>query len=141
MTTLDRVGPMREDLFIDYVDVEWGLRARSRGYQCFGVCGAHMAHSLGELPIRWLGRAYPHHSPLRHYYLFRNAVLLYREGWLPLGWKLVDGARLALKYGFYGLFARPRGRHLAMMTKGLVHGLRGIGGRLDHVAPGRRWRQ
>ena len=121
--TLDAVGGMRDDLFIDYVDIEWGLRAQYHGYQSYGVCDARMEHSLGDNPIRFFGRHIPIHSPLRHYYQFRNAVLLYRCRWLPLNWKIVDGFRLVLRYGFYTLFARPRFEHWRMMTLGMLHGL------------------
>lgn len=121
--TLDAVGGMREDLFIDYVDIEWGLRAGHHGYQSYGVCAAKMEHSLGDNPVRFLNRSIPIHSPLRHYYHFRNAVLLYRSPWLPMNWKIVDGSRLLLRYGFYTLFAKPRLTHWKMMTLGLLHGL------------------
>jgi rhamnosyltransferase len=123
MTTLDQVGLMREDLFIDYVDIEWGLRAKRKGFQSYGVCNALMRHSLGDTPIMVFGKAVPSHSPLRHYYHFRNAVLLYWDGTLPLHWKLVDAWRLVLKYGAYSFFAKPRFQHWFMMTKGLLHGL------------------
>lgn len=130
MTTLDAVGGMDESLFIDYVDIEWGLRAKALGYQSFGVCAATMQHSLGENPIEFLGKKLPLHSPLRHYYHFRNAVALYRRGGVPLNWKLVDGYRLLLKLGFYSLFAKPRGEHLRMMLLGLWHGAVGRSGPL-----------
>lgn len=128
-STLDAVGAMRETLFIDYVDIEWGLRARHHGFQSFGVCSAHMQHSLGDHPIEFFGKNIPLHSPLRHYYHFRNAVLLYKEPWVPLNWKLVDGWRLYLKYVFYSLFAKPRMAHLRMMTLGVWHGLVGKSGK------------
>jgi rhamnosyltransferase len=131
MSVLDRVGGMREDLFIDYVDIEWGLRARHQGFQSYGVCSAYMRHSLGDHPINFFGKNIPLHSPLRHYYHFRNAVLLYREAWVPLNWKLVDGWRLCLKYVFYSVFAKPRMAHWRMMTLGLWHGLKGKAGRLE----------
>jgi len=129
MPVLDMVGGMRDDLFIDYVDIEWGLRARHHGFQNYGVCSAHMQHSLGDHPIKFFGKNIPLHSPLRHYYHFRNAVLLYKEPWVPLNWKLVDGWRLLLKYVFYSLFAKPRMAHWRMMTIGVWHGLRGRAGK------------
>lgn len=122
---------MRDDFFIDYVDIEWGLRAKTLGFQSFGVCGAMMAHDLGDEPIEFFGKRYPLHSPLRHYYHFRNAVWMYRRGWLPIQWRLVDGWRLLLKLGFYTLFAKPRLQRLKMMTRGVVHGLIGRMGRLN----------
>lgn len=130
LSVFAKVGTMREDLFIDYVDIEWGLRARQHGLQSYGVCSAHMQHSLGERPIKFFGKNIPLHSPIRHYYHFRNAVLLYKEIWLPLNWKLVDCWRLCLKYGFYTLFAKPRMAHWQMMTLGIWHGLIGRTGKL-----------
>jgi rhamnosyltransferase len=125
MTTLDAIGPMREDFFIDYVDIEWGLRARKAGFLSFGVCAAAMRHDLGDEPIKLFGRMIPLHSPLRHYYHFRNAVRLYREPALPLNWKIADGWRLLLKYFAYSLFAKPRFEHWRMMSRGIVDGLTG----------------
>lgn len=129
IAVLNQVGNMRADLFIDYVDIEWGLRAGRYGYQNYGVCGAHMEHSLGDNPIIFRGRSIPLHSPLRHYYHFRNAVLLYRTRWVPLQWKCVDAWRLLLKYGFYTLYAKPRLSHFAKMSQGLLHGLIGRAGK------------
>lgn len=123
LSTLREVGGMREDLFIDYVDIEWGLRAKKLGFQSLGVCSAKMEHSLGDNPVQFFKRSIPIHSSLRHYYHFRNAVLLYRSNWPPLNWKVVDGSRLILRYGFYTLFAKPRFTHWRMMTLGLLHGV------------------
>lgn len=134
MSVLEKVGGMRDDLFIDYVDIEWGLRARHHGFQSYGVCSAHMQHSLGDHPIKFFGKNIPLHSPLRHYYHFRNAVLLYKEPWVPLNWKLVDGWRLCLKYGFYSLFAKPRITHWRMMTLGVWHGLLSKTGLLEDAS-------
>ena len=132
MTTLDVVGPMREDLFIDYVDIEWGLRAKGAGFQSFGVCGATMRHDLGDEPINLLGRKIPNHSPLRHYYHFRNAVRLYCETGLPWNWKVADGWRLLLKYGAYTLLAKPRHQHWWMMSLGIIHGIKGRMGKFSN---------
>ena len=131
MSVLNKVGGMREDFFIDYVDIEWGLRARHHGFQSYGVCAAHMQHSLGDHPISFFGKSIPLHSPLRHYYHFRNALLLYKEPWVPFNWKLVDGWRLCLKYVFYSLFAKPRLVHWHMMTLGAWYGLMGKAGKFE----------
>lgn len=135
MTTLDVVGGMADELFIDYVDIEWGLRARRLGFQSYGVCGARMSHDLGDAPISFMGRRLPVHSALRHYYHFRNAVWLYRSADLPLHWKCADGWRLLLKYGFYTLFANPRREHFLMMSQGMLDGLRGRMGRREPASP------
>lgn len=66
MAVLDAVGDMDERLFIDYVDIEWCLRAAHAGYRMLGVCDARMQHELGDTPIRFMGKHLPDHSPLRN---------------------------------------------------------------------------
>ena len=44
---LKTIGLMDESFFIDYVDTEWCLRARSVGLKIFGSYNALMSHSLG----------------------------------------------------------------------------------------------
>jgi rhamnosyltransferase len=128
------VGGMTEAIFIDYVDVEWGLRARQRGYRSFSTCAATMRHRHGDRSLVVLGRRYSNHSPLRQYYRFRNAVWLYRQRHVPLLYKLGDAVRLVRKYFLYASFARPRLSYWRMMTLGLLDGVRSRLGRLD--APG-----
>lgn len=124
MATFDAVGDMREELFIDYVDVEWGLRAKAKGYLSFGVFAATMEHSLGDETLHVFGRKIALHSPLRHYYMFRNSVWLYKQQGVPLNWKIVDGARFFVRYFCYAMFAKPRLEHIRNMTMGVLDGLR-----------------
>lgn len=125
MQTIEAVGSMKEELFIDYVDLEWCERAKFLGYQTYGVCAAKMKHGLGDEPISFLGTAYPARKPLRHYYMFRNAIWMYRQSYVRWNWKIVDAIRLLRKYVFYSFFAKPRHTHFWMMTKGMWHGLVG----------------
>jgi rhamnosyltransferase len=130
LDVLRLVGLMDPKLFIDYIDIEWGLRAKMFGLQSFGVCAAKMGHELGDEPIMFLGRRFPVHSPLRHYYLVRNAVNLYLRYPVPLNWKIVDAWKLFLKLVFYSLFAEPRYSHCRFMLIGLLHGCLGRSGPL-----------
>jgi rhamnosyltransferase len=125
LNVIAHVGQMRDDFFIDLVDIEWCLRARSSGYVIYGVCTAHLEHRLGDKPVRLFGSDYLTHSPRRHYFQTRNAVLLYREPWVPLKWKLVSAARLVLKMGFHVLVSAPRMQHLKNIAFGFLHGLLG----------------
>lgn len=125
LSTLDQVGGMTDCLFVDQVDIEWGLRAKSFGYQSYGVCAAKMHHTLGETPINFLGRKLLHHGPPRHYYIFRNAVWLLSKSYIPFGWKLLFVRMMFLRLGFYALMVSPRLGHVKMMTLGIWHGLLG----------------
>jgi rhamnosyltransferase len=121
---------MEEGLFIDYVDIEWGLRARNLGYRNFGVHAAMMAHSLGDEWIEFRGRRVPVHSPLRHYYHFRNAIWLARRPWIGWPWRVILLQRLILQFLFFGVFAQHRVEHVRKMSLGFWHGLTGKSGRL-----------
>jgi rhamnosyltransferase len=125
------IGPMDDALFIDFVDLEWCVRARSRGYAVLGAPGLRLAHELGGEPVRVLGRQYPSHSPLRHYYLFRNAVALIKRSYIPWTWKSTELVKFPFRLAIYGLFLQPRLSHLRMALMGIWHGLTGRMGRLD----------
>ena len=94
---------MNEGLFIDYVDIEWCLRARHRGYESFGVFAAHMRHSLGDKHIGMLGKKITLHTPARYYYQFRNPLWIYRQPWTTLNWVVIDACRLAVRFVIYAL--------------------------------------
>jgi rhamnosyltransferase len=129
---LDEIGPMDETLFIDHVDTEWFLRARTKGFKAFGVCDAVMTHKLGSDTISvWAGRwrSVAVRSPLRHYYAVRNSFLLYRRQYAPGNWILNDAVRLLQMFCFYSLFTPPRLQQAGMMLKGAWHGIRGRSGR------------
>jgi rhamnosyltransferase len=123
------IGPWEEGLFIDNVDLEWCFRARSRGYYCYGVNQARLSHTLGEslVRIRFMRGHIPiyFHSPVRHYYMMRNRIALYRRGYVPLSWKIQDLPRALLKTLLFGLVYGPRLRNLKFTFRGIWDGLRG----------------
>lgn len=123
IAALDEIGDMNEGLFIDYIDTEWCLRAWRNGFLLFGAGDATMRHSLGEKPNRFLGRYIPVQSPLRNYYLFRNAIWLMRRDWLPLPWKLATIRRLLLLFVYFLVFGSNRRSRAKMMLAGLWHGI------------------
>lgn len=133
MTVLDDVGLMDESLFIDHVDTEWVLRAKSMGYAAFGHCAALMYHSLGEHRMRfWFGRwrDIPVHKPFRYYYIFRNSLVLYKREYMGWHWKWVDLIRLFQVTVFMGIVANERRKKIKMIWRGIVAGLRGESGKM-----------
>jgi rhamnosyltransferase len=118
------VGPMLEPLFIDFVDVEWCLRARAQGWRLYGAWDAGMSHTIGHDLTRRMGRAFRIHSPLRHYYHVRNGLYLYQQAWIPLNWRWVSGWRMALKIGFYVAFGQNRWAYVRSTFNGVRDGLR-----------------
>jgi rhamnosyltransferase len=119
------IGQMDDALFIDFVDLEWCVRAKRAGFRVLGVPWIRLAHELGNEPVRVLGRTYPMHSPIRHYYLFRNAIALVRRPYLPFSWKSTELVKLPVRIVIYSLFPSDRMKHLKMATRGLWDGWRG----------------
>jgi rhamnosyltransferase len=102
---------MREELFIDHVDTDWFMRAQQRGWAAYGACSANMEHRLGDRTLRfWLGgwREIALHSPLRHYYQFRNSTFLFLRSRYPLRWKVAEAKRSLGMLVVFGLLLPDR---------------------------------
>lgn len=133
MSIIGKVGMMDDGLFIDHVDTEWCLRARSMGYKIYGAWFALMQHDLGMHRkriwfLRW--RDVSVHMPFRYYYMVRNSMLLYRRDYPDRAWRVFDLQRLLMMVLFFGLCVPGRGARLRMMLKGFRDGLNGVTGKL-----------
>jgi len=125
MNALNEIGLMEDELFIDYVDTEWCLRAIHKGYQIYGVGSARMNHDLGDEYAHLFGRAIPVHHPLRYYYTVRNGIWLIQQSWVSLSWKVMDFRRLFLIYLVFSFFVGKRLLNMKMLTLGIWHALIG----------------
>lgn len=128
----ERVGPMREDYFIDDIDAEWCLRARFMGLHLFGTARAVMHHRLGDesFPLwylRW--RRFNSYRPPRLYYRFRNFIVLCGEEHTPLGWKIRAGWYWLGNAYAYLVFSPDRRANARYILRGLYDGIRGRMGR------------
>ncbi len=122
---LEEIGLMDESLFIDYVDIEWGWRARAKGYTCVGVSVARMAHRIGESSVKvpFFNRYLNIHSSRRHYFFYRNAIWLYRRAYVPLWWKVRDALRILIRMPFYLYKAVDKAEELKCIGGGVLAGL------------------
>jgi len=121
--TFEKVGLMREELFIDFIDIEWCLRARRHGYEILAINKVMIDHHMGDYAVYFMGNSYPIHSPLRMYYYFRNAMYLYRLKEIDWNWRLVDSVRNLFRFLFYILIVKNRSTYLKYIIKGYYHGL------------------
>jgi len=124
---IHEVGPMREDLFIDNIDIEWCHRARSMGYVVFGTGWATMYQRLGESPLRvWYlrWRYESEYSPIRSYYRLRNLVALWKLDFIDWRWKVRNtwyGLGVVYTHTFFA--KKQNAKHFLMAAKGIWHGL------------------
>ncbi|ACR27922.1 glycosyltransferase family 2 protein [Burkholderia glumae] len=119
------IGPMDAALFIDFVDLEWCVRAKRAGFRVIGVPWLRLSHQLGGEPVRVFGRNYPMHGPIRHYYQFRNVVALAARASMPLSWKSAELVKLPVRIVIYCLLPERRREHLRMACRGAIDGLLG----------------
>ncbi len=127
-------GPMREDFFIDHVDIEWSHRARASGLRLFGTIHASMAHRMGDDQLRvwYFGwRCESAYSPMRVYYRLRNFVAVCRLPFVATRWKWRNAWYTFGVAYTQVLFGQHRIAALRMALRGLWDGLRGRMGRLD----------
>ena len=132
LAALDAVGGMDESLFIDHVDLEWGLRARRAGYRLYCAPRVPLHHSLGDKSVLLPGRAQPVHvhAPVRNYYILRNTIILVRRDIMPWRWR-VRYCYWAVKYAAFNALAVDRlPERRTLLWRGFRDGLRGRRGRL-----------
>ena len=120
------VGPMLEKLFIDWVDVEWGLRAQQRGYVNYVAPNVIMRHSIGDECVRVGNKTINLHSETRNYYIVRNACYLVRNSSLSFAWRFTVGVKIPIYIIFYSYTSKGSiGGALIALLKAAYHGWTG----------------
>lgn len=120
---LDDIGYMEEELFIDCVDIEWGFRAKRKDYVCIAAFNAKMYHKVGGTPLKVFGQSLTTHSPVRHYYYYRNFYRLLQRAYIPFSWKVYTLIRSSLQAIIFCVYLKPRFMHFKCIVKGVFHGL------------------
>ncbi|MBB6520103.1 glycosyltransferase family 2 protein [Pseudoteredinibacter isoporae] len=110
LSSIHKVGLMKEEYFIDNIDLEWCFRALSRNMSVLGCDGAQLRHSIGEEQTNPLFRALglKQHKPKRSYYTTRNRLDLYRQNYAPSAWKVRDFLRFIIKTALQLLLSKDR---------------------------------
>lgn len=101
LNLFSELNGLDEEFFIDHVDTEWSFRVKNAGYSLFGVPAAVFLHRMGDNSFRfWFfgWKVWPWRSPIRHRYLFRNAVILLRRNYVPFVWKFWAVIKLLLTF-------------------------------------------
>lgn len=133
LETLKVIGPMNGAMFIDHVDLEWGLRARQLGHRLVCVPAIGLHHSLGDEVVQLPNRPQPIHvhAPFRNYYILRNTISLIKRDLMPVPWR-IRYAYWAAKYiVFNSVLVDRLPERRRMLARGLADGIRGRMGKLD----------
>lgn len=138
---IDRIGYLREDLFIDLVDTEYEMRVRCHGYGVFAAPGLALGHALGAqyrrevfgLPVRIPGipRSMTLSAPFRYFYRVRNRIVVSREYLFVAPGKVVrDGILDMLHFLDVLRVARPRRAMWRVYRAAFTAAFRGRSGRM-----------
>ena len=123
---IQRVGPFREDFFIDAVDLEWCMRAWARGRTVWAVTSVPMVHQLGRGVIQTpLGLRLADQPPARIYTYFRNQFAMLRLSHVPTRWKARFLLSLPIRCLIYLIRHRFSLAARRAVGLGIFHGLIG----------------
>lgn len=135
-TTYEKVGGMREDFFIDYIDIEWSFRATYHGLPSYVIPNARMLHIVGDDRMKMLGREISIHSPLRRYYLARNSVFMVKIGYIDWRYKVREVFFSISRVIVFLFFVDKRMTYLRYILKGWGDGFKGKYGKIDVLPRG-----
>ena len=130
-TTFEKVGGMREDFFIDYIDIEWSFRATYNGLPSYAIPNAKMVHQVGDNRFKMFGREISIHSPLRRYYLARNSVFMVKTGYIDWRYKVREVFYSVSRVFVFLIFVNKRMTYLRYIIKGWSDGFKGKYGKID----------
>jgi len=122
-----QLGGFDDALFIDHVDTDWSFRVLAAGHALYGLPQVGFRHRMGDASVRfWLlgWRVWPARSPRRHYFLFRNALILMRRDYVPFVWKFWAAVKLVVTATVHGLFDSQRKTQWQQMRRGMREGKR-----------------
>lgn len=131
MDVINTVGMMRDELFIDYIDVEWCYRAQSLGYKLFVTSDSRLEHIIGDSRVKFFGRSISMHSATRRYYLTRNCLRMLTLSHIPLGYKVREIVLLFARILAFMYLSDERKRYCNLMIRALYDALRGKYGKLE----------
>ncbi len=131
LKNINEIGLMKEDFFIDYIDVEWCLRAKQIGYKLYMLPNVTMIHSIGDKRINFFGRSISVHTPLRRYYLIRNSFIISRLGYIPFGYKVRELCFNFFRFFIFIIVSEDKRKVWSFSLKGLVDGILGKTGKKE----------
>jgi rhamnosyltransferase len=130
-----KVGGFDDSLFIDYVDNEFCLRLRRRGYRILEASRAQLSHALGSLEVRNLGivrTGITNQPALRRYYITRNRLLVWHRYWrFEPAWVLRDMRRFLSESAGILLFEKDTAAKVRMTARGIRDALHNVRGAFD----------
>jgi rhamnosyltransferase len=121
LDALLELGPFDDKLFIEHVDTEWALRAKSKGFALYGVADALLEHTIGDevFVLPGSGQRVFMYPAERTYYLVRNSIRLWLRPYATWRWRLFDVWRTSRLIVLYLAFAPNRWVRFKAVLQGM----------------------
>ncbi len=133
LNLIKKIGGFNSSYFIDSVDHEFCLRARSNNVKVYISCNPLMSHSIGnnKLEEKFLKNIVFSHSADRVYYMSRNTLITIKNYFFkePV-WALCQLIRLNVEF-FAISFKKDRKKKIVAFLKGLRDSLLGRMGKIN----------
>lgn len=123
--TIEIVGLMNEDYFIDFVDTEWCLRCKSKNVPIKVISNAKMIHAIGDKSIDLKMFRLFVHSPTRTYYKVRNAFLFLSNKHVPLLLGLKEILSALLHNFLVIFFVKNKKEYATTYIRAILDGIQG----------------
>jgi rhamnosyltransferase len=124
ITVFREVGLMLDELFVDWHDLEWCWRARAKGYLVLGCADTYIRHKLGTRVRKTIFGDLTIRSPLRHYYMVRNAIYLALNArYLKTSFRIVLFLKALRNSVIYAIYGKSHFGNVFFCLKGIIDGL------------------
>lgn len=124
---LKEIGVMREDFFIDYIDIEFCLRLKENNYNIMVVINSILRHELGERKTIKFGifKITPQfHSPSRLYYIFKNRTIIWKKYYFKQPVYIIYDILVSIYDIIRIFFEDNKLSKFKMIFKGLIKGIK-----------------
>ena len=118
------IGLMDDKLFITFIDIEWCLRAKAKGYEIALFNNIYFDHRLGHFRSTFFRKFYPTHDKSYMYYFFRNSFYLYFYSKIKTNWKIIDFLRNILRILFYIFIVKKGFLYIPSIFNGILDGIK-----------------
>lgn len=117
------IGLMREDFFIDGVDTEFCLRARSMGFRFKINTKATLKHKIGSNNKVIVGKTLFSHNTQRVYYQIRNSIFFLRNKHIPKIFALSEMLRIVINRVVLAISSNNKLAYFRAISFGLLDGI------------------
>jgi rhamnosyltransferase len=116
--SFEKVGLMDETFFIDYIDYEWCLRAKSKHYEIIRFNEAILFHNMGDKSLNFFGLQKPlHTNHIRSFFIIRNQLIFISRNYIPLAYKISHFFKLFYRIPAYIFFSKRKSITIKFIIK------------------------